>query len=170
MRKIREVLRLKFEVGLSARQVAFVSSAGNSSVADPSNINSQGSPKHTSSRLTWMTVAPAAKAISGISAAGLTIPEVPTDIKTSQSLILSIAVFQTPFGRSSPNQTTPGRRRPLQRRQRGGSISSPSKEIAACWLVNSAGRLHAKPIGQARLPWRCTTSRDPARSCNSSIF
>ncbi|AZF08201.1 hypothetical protein C4J94_5481 [Pseudomonas sp. R5-89-07] len=69
--------------------------------------------------LTWITVAPDDSAISGISAAGLTTPEVPTEIRASQFLTAAIAAFQAPAGRSSPNHTIPGRSFPLHRVHRG---------------------------------------------------
>lgn len=78
--------------------------------------------------LTWMTVVPDVDAILGISAAGLTILEVPTEIRTSQFLTSANAAFQDTEGRSSPNQTIPGRSFPLHRVHRGGFTHCPSAE------------------------------------------
>ena len=104
-----------------------------------------------------------------MSAAGVTIPDVPTEISTSQLFTKAIADFQTSEGKSSPYQTTPGRNFPLHLTHRGGSTSPPIAEVT-CDGGISAVRWHAKHFGVERLPWRCSTSKDPARSCKSSMF
>lgn len=132
---------------------SFVSSAGKISPAFPCNMNSFMPSKLTSSRFTWMTAAPAAKAFSGILAAGMTTPDVPTETKRSHLFTCCIADRHALSGKFSPNHTTSGRSRPLQRIHRGGSISCPSSGTASCSGVNSAGRLHAKHFAFSRLPW-----------------
>jgi hypothetical protein len=61
-----------------------------------------------------------------MSAAGVTIPDVPTEIRTSQLFTDAIADFQASDGQSSPYQTTLGLNFPLHLPQRGGSTSTPS--------------------------------------------
>jgi len=107
---------------VSARAI----SCGSIFSAGPISMISFGPFMDTSRVLTCMTAAPDANAISGKSAAGRTTPEVPTDSMTSHCRAARLAVFHAPSGRSSPNHTTAGRKRPLHRRQRGGSSNAPS--------------------------------------------
>lgn len=93
--------------------------------AGPISMISFGPLMDTSVVLTCMTTAPDANATSGKSAAGRTPPEVPIESKASHCRAARLAVFHAPGGRSSPNHTIPGRKRPLHRRQRGGSINAP---------------------------------------------
>jgi hypothetical protein len=64
--------------------------------------------------LTTITVAPARMATCGISAAGHTTFDVPTDSSTSHSRARASAVSIAPGGSSSSNITTSGRSMPPQ--------------------------------------------------------
>lgn len=107
-------------------------------VALPINITSFAASRETLAKLTWMTVAPASCAIYGISAAGVTMLEVPVDSRKSHARALVMAIFQARAGKSSLNHTTPGRSRSLHRALRGGSFPTPervpSAVLAACGM------------------------------------
>ncbi len=119
--------------------------------------------------LTCTTQAPACFARDGMRAAGCTKPEVPMANNRSHFWAASNARRNSLTGRSSPNQTTPGRTKPpqiqtggLDRRPPSGSTGMPGGKMWAWPQVAQRG--------ECRLPWRCSTSVLPARSCRSSTF
>ena len=89
---------------------------------------------------------------------------------TSHSLAAAKAQLNSLMGKSSSNQTTPGRTEPSQWRQRGGRSRRPPSGSSGM----PGGKMCAWPQtaqrGLCRLPCRCNTSVLPARSCKSSTF
>ena len=89
---------------------------------------------------------------------------------TSHSLAAAKARLSSLIGRSSLNQTTPGRTEPPQRLQRGGGSRRPPSGSSRMVGGKLCARPQAAQRGLCRLPCRCNTPTLPARSCKSSTF